>query len=64
MWRDSCLSRGWHSSSEDRTTGPKRDHFIPMNMHGDSLLNEPNTHDEIVMSGMDNELSRQASKRT
>ena len=35
-----------------------------MNMHGDSLLNEPNTHDDIIMSSMVDELSHQASKRT
>ena len=64
MWRDGCLSRGRHSLPEDRTTATMPDHFIPMNMHGDSLLYELNTHDDVVVSNMVDELSHQASKRT
>ena len=64
MWRDGCVSKGRHNSPEDRTPATMRDHFITMNMHGDSLLNELNTQDDIIMSSMVDELSHQASKRT
>ena len=63
MWRERCPSRGWSSSLVEHATVTKRNHFIPMNMHGDSLLNAENTHDDRVMSSMVDELSHQTSKR-
>ena len=35
-----------------------------MNMHGDSLLNELNAHDEIILPSLVDKLPLQASKRT